>query len=334
MSNRLSNAFQNLKRIVKEHPKTTAVFSGTIVSAPFIYYIYKEYNKRTLPGEKMPFKEFLIIGCCGATSQLISDFSLHAVDTINVRLKSTHADITVKEMSKRIHKKYGIRGFFNGLSATICGSITGGFVYFTAYMMMKNIMKKFIPHEEEFIFLRNLFSAGLTEFVALIVFYPFEMVKTRMQSNRYYYNYNNVFDGLKQVWNEDKKLKWMSFYKGSFPYFLMFICYTAIQFSCYETLIRQYSKRNKNHEPNFSSILTSSILSGAIASLMTNWIEVMTIQKQLDSSRGLLQIFRLTGISIFYKGIATRLLSNCFQSLIIFVALENLCSFFKVRFED
>ena len=83
---------------------------------------------------------------------------------------------------------------------------------------------------------------------AIFIYYPFELIKTRMQTSQFYYQYNNVMDAFYKMWEQPisgnespAKLKRMfdRSYSGASSYAVMMIALMAIEFGLYETIIDQ-----------------------------------------------------------------------------------------------
>jgi len=64
------------------------------------------------------------------------------------------------------------------------GQLTSAFVYFYIYISLKDT---FDHGTNTNTFLTSFCSAGLAEIAAILIYYPFELIKTRMQTKRNYY---------------------------------------------------------------------------------------------------------------------------------------------------
>lgn len=46
----------------------------------------------------------------------------------------------------------------------------------------------------------SFFASAASEMLALVLYYPFDLIKTRMQTKQDVYKYNNVFDACYRIW--------------------------------------------------------------------------------------------------------------------------------------
>ena len=271
------------------------------------------------------------VGFAGAITQLISDLSFHCVDTVNVKCKGNTDLIRWYSMVSSIWRKEGLKGFFVGINATFCAALLGGFTYFTIYRQFKHRLKNSEKQSKLKEFLCDSLAAATAESAALLIFFPLELVKVRLQTSNELYNYDSVLHGLKRVLHDGND-RVNALYGGSGPYFAMFILYTTIQFSCYEAFMRKYYSAKGTVSTGWN-VLKASLLSGAIASLATNWLEVITINKQLNPAATISNIMKQEGASMVVKGVTPRLFFNMCQSVVIFFMLDKLCGLFNVNFE-
>lgn len=81
--------------------------------------------------------------------------------------------------TRDIFKTEGINGFFRGYSATFYSSIISGFVYFYIYKHLKLFLKDKIDNPN---YLTMIYAAAswTAESFALLVYYPYELVRVRM----------------------------------------------------------------------------------------------------------------------------------------------------------
>jgi hypothetical protein len=103
----------------------------------------------------------------------------------------------------------------------------------------------------------SFLASALAEMVALVFYYPFDLIKTRMQTNHALFKYKNLFDACYSICEEPfsleenkrlaaqarrKKLseKWITlhrFYEGMSLYGSGYIMFMALEFSVYESLL-------------------------------------------------------------------------------------------------
>lgn len=310
--------------------KTCRWATCMVLGIPIAGYIM---NKKGWLPNSVPLR----VGLSGMTTQMVSDISFHFIDTVNVRLKGEQSLNRFTWIIRDIWKKAGYKGFFYGIRATIFGSTLGGLTYFTLY----KYLKAKIGHDKHAgpikAFVIDFFAAAVAEAIALLVFFPFEMVKTRMQMDNRLFPYRDVFEALHRVTHPAPgDMRLTRLYEGCAPYFAQFIVYTTAQFACYEAFMRVFRKTKRHTKDRYvpwKYVFVASTASGMLASLMTNWLEVITIRKQIDPTQHVKDILHQEGAHILIKGIGPRIIYNVSQSVMVFFILTEMCRIYKVKFE-
>ena len=94
-------------------------------------------------------------------------------------------------MVNKIWRKEGLYGFGKGFSACFYGAAACGFLYFAIYKYLKGVMKDYFGDsiDDGLIFMLAAFSA---ETLTLLVQYPYDLIKCRLQSVNYVFKYQNL----------------------------------------------------------------------------------------------------------------------------------------------
>ena len=131
------------------------------------------------------------MGIAGSIANMMIEVSFHSVDTVNVRAKVSEKQQSTVNVVKKIYMKEGIIGFGRGLSACYYGSIACGFIYFSLYKLFKEYARDFLG--PEFNPAWTFFVASFTaELFTLMVYYPYDLIKCRLQSKNYIFKYRNL----------------------------------------------------------------------------------------------------------------------------------------------
>lgn len=96
-------------------------------------------------------------------------------------------------------------------------------------------------------------ASAYAEIVSLAFYYPFDLVKTRMQTCNDHFRYNGIMDAMLKLYNEnpkfnatsktlkermnDKVQRFKSFYRGGLYYTIGYTIFIAIEFSLFETIL-------------------------------------------------------------------------------------------------
>ena len=237
-------------------------------------YSFMCYHSRTSQNE------IFRMGVAGSLANVIVESGFHFLDTVNVRAKLYDGNISSLGMVKNIYSKEGLQGFSKGFSACFYGSVACGFIYFSLYKLFKIYIKEWFGADYNIAW--TFFTASFAaEFFTLIVYYPFDLVKCRLQSKNYKFKYRNIPHAFRK---EIKNGSILSLYQGSLPFLVTYCLCVSLQFTIYEYIMEFYRKKLGEgfKDKEFWINNFASAAGGAIGSGLTNAFDVVTINKQAD----------------------------------------------------
>jgi hypothetical protein len=166
--------------------------------------------------------EILRIGAAGSVTVLMGESCFYFIDAVNTRSKIImNENVGLIEMTKRILKSEGIYGMYKGYSSCFYSSILYGYVYFFFYKGLKvHFKEKFQPITTSAHALIYAMASAMAEFVALLIYYPFELIKIRFLTKNDVYLYESVSDAFLKIMRKDK-IKGL--YKGIVPFFFTYL---------------------------------------------------------------------------------------------------------------
>ena len=82
----------------------------------------------------------------------------------------------------------------------------------------------------------SLVGTALAELAALPIYYPYDLVKVRMQTSQAKYGYRNIFDAFIKIWQQNQG-SIRSFYTGGAYYSLAYVMFISLQFAIHDMLI-------------------------------------------------------------------------------------------------
>mmetsp|Transcript_6444 Transcript_6444/g.7200 ORF Transcript_6444/g.7200 Transcript_6444/m.7200 type:complete len:355 (+) Transcript_6444:13-1077(+) len=294
--------------------------------------------------------EVIRLGLAGLVSTLACELVSQPIDTLNIKSKVKKNFGIVKFI-----KAKGPSSLMRGIQPVLYGISISSFVYFILYKKLKDQIKikmdqRNIPKDSLFsVFMMSAGASTLANSAAIGFYYPYDLVKTRMQIKGKY-NYKNVIDAFMKIRNE-KTTKWKgrNFFKGFGLYSITFISFMTLEFSIYETLMMWLAGKendkneslgpiseishNEHHDGIFehkedkkiSHIIFASGIAGAIGGLLTNPLEYLTVNKQANPNVSVKQMMKnRSTYDIIFKGSLFRTSYYSAQAMMIFLLLEKL----------
>jgi hypothetical protein len=124
-------------------------------------------------------------------------------------------------MHRRIFNKENMRGYQLVIHGYFYSCMVFFFVQFKGKEFTSNALEKSSDAKKESVdtnsnkisftamqaFLVSLVGTALAEIACLPFYYPFDLIKVRMQTMHDKYGYRNFIDGFCKVWNERKNQK-------------------------------------------------------------------------------------------------------------------------------
>lgn len=292
--------------------------------------------------------ELYRMGLAGMASMMFVELACQPIDTLNMKAKiSKNFDIG------RFIRVKGVTSLMRGIQPVLYGMAISSFIYFIMYKKLKdfakvkmdkyNIDKKSLAS----VFIMSAGASTIANLIAISVYYPYDLVKTRMQIKGNY-NYRNIIDAFLKIRKEKtSQYRIQNFFKGLGFYSLTFIGFTTIEFSVYETLMMYLARQNQelkgsgssgelahdSHEGLFehqedkklAHIIIASAIAGAIGGLLTNPLEFVTVHKQANPGMNLKTILSKSSLyEVIFKGSLFRTTYYSAQAVMVFFLLEKL----------
>jgi solute carrier family 25 phosphate transporter 3 len=233
----------------------------------------------------------------------------------------------------KIWAKEGIIGFGRGFSAAFYGGLFSGFSYFYLYKHFKQILFEKYSNKIDVGWLCLLASFG-AEFLTLIIKYPFDLVKCRLQSVNAVFKYKNLFHAFRK---EIKTNGVLSLYEGVTPFLATYCTFVALQFSIYEKMLDYYKKSRSVEQFKTQELRINcfaGFAAGSIGSALTNGLEAVTVAKQTNPETKIMEMIREDGLKLLTRGLPARVVYNGGQSLVFFNLVLYIGKLFDVELSD
>lgn len=279
--------------------------------------------------------EIIRMGIAGSIAQISTELAFHPIDVINTNTKADMiGNMNSLNTTLRIYKKDGFFGFWRGASATYYAALIGGMIYFTTYKYLKNLLSS---TENNLNTLAYLISSISGEILFLLFYYPFDLIRTRMQTRRVEFDYKGVLDAFRKIVNGSllNFRHYKNLYVGAGPSFVLNVTNQSLMFTVLETMREIYMKKrgyisvNQLHSIDY---LMCSVVAGVVSGAITNILEVITIHKQLKGSNfHLIHFIRTQGIQALTSGIMARISINTAHTVMLFYVVDCVSKVFKVE---
>ncbi|XP_057509962.1 uncharacterized protein LOC130792478 isoform X1 [Actinidia eriantha] len=139
-----------------------------------------------------------------------------------------------------IIKKGGLPSLYAGWGAVLCRNIPHSIIKFYTYESMKQLMLQSLGPNAQPSTLQTLICGGLAGSTAALFTTPFDVVKTRLQTQipGSIHQYDGVFNTLVEI-GQREGLKGL--YRGLIPRLIMYVSQGAIFFASYESFKKLFS---------------------------------------------------------------------------------------------
>jgi hypothetical protein len=313
-----------MKQMIKHTLRAKELLSVIVFSATCgASYAFKETIEHKVKSI------YIRAGIAGALTNTAVEVVLYSFDTLNMVSKAKHIPDEAKVKTSLINKmriyvkKVTLTKFlarylqgvhYVSLGYTLCLS-----VYYILYYKTSEKLEK---GKRMSVLWANLLAAGISEFIFIFFFYPFELIKTRKQvampseTNKISLLHAFKGDSMQSILRNLKGL-----YTGCPQFLLTYVIYIAIEFGIYKFLMNRYHERKSKKNFYYSAIIGSAAMSALIGSVVTNPLEVWTVIRQVNKEK-----LTLTGLikqpKLWWKGILWRTFYNTATSCMLFIGLE------------
>ncbi|CAG0890344.1 unnamed protein product [Cyprideis torosa] len=253
----------------------------------------------------------------------------HPLDLIKVHLQTAQdKSMSISRMTARIVRTQGVLALYNGLSASLLRQLSYSTTRFGIYEVIKQGMSQ---SGRDISFQTRVASAAFAGACGGLVGTPADMVNVRMQNDiklplESRRNYKHAIDGLYRVLTEEGPRRLFS---GATTATGRAVLMTVGQLSFYDQ-IKMGLLMTSFFQDNLVTHFTSSLLAGAVATTMTQPLDVLktrSMNAKPGEFSGLWAIVLHTaklGPIGFFKGYVPAFVRLAPQTILTFVFLEQL----------
>lgn len=260
-----------------------------------------------------------LAGCCAACFT-------HPLDLLKVHLQTQQqGKVTLPQMSVKIFKSDGFRGFYNGLSASLLRQLTYTTTRFAVYETAKK------QATSDLNFLQKMGLAGIAGACGGVAGSPADLINVRMQNDMKLppaerRNYKNAIDGILRMSREEGVRK---LFNGCTMATARAVLMTIGQLSFYDQIKQMLIAANLASD-NIYTHLFSSFLAASGATVITQPMDVLKTRMMNATPgqfKGLLDCCVYTaklGPQGFFKGFFPAWVRLAPHTILLFVFFEQL----------
>jgi len=275
----------------------------------------------------------------GGIASAMAAACTHPLDLLKVHLQTQQeAKMNMSQMAVHVVKKQGVRGLYNGLTASLTRQMTYSLARFGLYETLSSTLNERRQGSGPLPFYQKVSVGMVSGFFGGVVGNPADMVNVRMQNDmkipvEQRRNYKHVFDGLRRVAVEEGIATWM---KGVSMTSSRAVLMTASQVACYDQA-KQMLLQTGFFRDNMITHFTASFIAGTIATAVTQPTDVMKT-RMMNSAPGqyknVFHCFFVTaklGPMGFYKGFIPAWIRLSPQTILTWIFLEQLRNAFPYK---
>ncbi|CAI2192907.1 6160_t:CDS:2, partial [Funneliformis geosporum] len=242
---RFGATFIEMKSIVKKHQfiglyrGVSANLAGATASWGFYFYLYDLVKRRMADGDKISKLSSIQHLTASAQAGAITAIITNPFWVVKTRMCTSNrtdpkAYKGLFDGLYQITKYEGIRGLYKGMIPALFG-VSHGALQFMAYEELKRWRTKINPGKDRDRLdnLEYLLIAASSKTFATVITYPYQVVRTRLQNQRFEIKYDGVIDTIKKVYKAESIL---GFYKGLVPNVIRVLPGTCTTFLVYENM--------------------------------------------------------------------------------------------------
>ncbi|CAG9537719.1 unnamed protein product [Cercopithifilaria johnstoni] len=173
----------------------------------------------------------------------------------------------------KIARTEGIQSLWSGLSPTLIMAIPATVLYYTIYDNMLCWLRKEYDSKSHWI---PLFAGSTARLVALTIVSPIELIRTKMQSERF--TYKDI--GL--AFQRSKAAEgWISLWRGWSPSLMRDMPFSAVYWTGYEYLKTNALQKLNQQETSFLISFVCGAMAGSLAAFVTTPFDVVKTRRQI-----------------------------------------------------
>ncbi|XGW10584.1 hypothetical protein V3C99_012241 [Haemonchus contortus] len=167
------------------------------------------------------------------TAGFVAASAVNPIWLVKTRLQLYQGKSTILSMIRRVYKREGIRGFYKGVTASYAG-VSETVIQFVIYEHLRGLLLRHRGQDadkEKIDFLNFMVAGGCAKFIACVIAYPHEVVRTRLREE------SSVKRGFFRILCDLYKEGGRAMYRGLSVQLMRTVPNTAITMGTYEIVV-------------------------------------------------------------------------------------------------
>ncbi|KAI9668680.1 MAG: mitochondrial aspartate-glutamate transporter agc1 [Trizodia sp. TS-e1964] len=277
----------------------------------------------------------------GSLAGAFGAFMVYPIDLVKTRMQNQRSQQVGQmlyknslDCAKKVIRNEGFKGLYSGVVPQLIGVAPEKAIKLTVNDLARRHFSD--PKSGAIALHHEMFSGGLAGACQVIFTNPLEIVKIRLQVQG---EIAKTVDGVpprSAIWIV-KNLGLVGLYKGASACLLRDVPFSAIYFTSYNHLKRDYFGESQTNKLGVLQLLTAGAMAGMPAAYLTTPCDVIKTRLQVEARKGETKyhnlrhcastIFKEEGMKAFFKGGPARILRSSPQfgfTLAAYEVLQNL----------
>ncbi|VDO41197.1 unnamed protein product [Haemonchus placei] len=167
------------------------------------------------------------------TAGFVAASAVNPIWLVKTRLQLYQGKSSILSMIRRVYKREGIRGFYKGVTASYAG-VSETVIQFVIYEHLRGLLLRHRGQDadkEKIDFLNFMVAGGCAKFIACVIAYPHEVVRTRLREE------SSVKRGFFRILCDLYKEGGRAMYRGLSVQLMRTVPNTAITMGTYEIVV-------------------------------------------------------------------------------------------------
>ncbi|KAK6014752.1 hypothetical protein OSTOST_19857 [Ostertagia ostertagi] len=206
---------------------------GVAPSKAVYFYSYSTSKRIWNESEFFVPNSAIVHMVSAGTAGFVAASAVNPIWLVKTRLQLYQGKSTILSMIRRVYKREGIKGFYKGVTASYAG-VSETMIQFVIYEHLRGLLLRHHLEDDDkgkMDFLNFMVAGGCAKFIACVIAYPHEVVRTRLREE------SSVKRGFFRTLYDLYKEGGRAMYRGLSVQLMRTVPNTAITMGTYEVVV-------------------------------------------------------------------------------------------------